>query len=93
VFARQVEGLGRPGDVLVAISTSGRSENVLRAAAKANAKGMVVVALLGPAASPLDDTAEVALHVDGDIAGLVQQGHITIGHALCGWVEQRLVHR
>ena len=93
VFARQVEGLGRPGDVLVAISTSGRSDNVLRAAAaaKARAKGMAVVAFLGPAPSPLDDTAEVALHVDGDIAGLVQQGHITIGHALCGWVEQRLV--
>jgi D-sedoheptulose 7-phosphate isomerase len=84
VFARQVAGLGRPGDVLVAISTSGRSENVLRAA------GMTVVALLGPAASPLDEDAEVALHVDGDVAGLVQQGHITIGHALCGWVERRL---
>jgi D-sedoheptulose 7-phosphate isomerase len=90
VFARQVEGLGRPGDVLVAISTSGRSENVLRAAATARARGMAVVALLGPAASPLDEAAEVALHVDGDVAGLVQQGHITIGHALCGWVEQRL---
>jgi len=77
--------------VLVAISTSGRSENVLRAAAKARAKGMTVIAFLGPAASPLDDAAEVALHVDGDIAGLVQQGHITVGHALCGWVEQRLV--
>ncbi|HJW35028.1 MAG TPA: SIS domain-containing protein [Actinomycetes bacterium] len=89
VFARQVEGLGRPGDVLVAITTSGRSENVLRAAAAASAKGMAVVAFLGPAASPLD-AAEVALHVDGDVAGLVQQGHITIGHALCGWVEQRL---
>ena len=90
VFARQVAGLGRPGDVLVAISTSGRSENVLRAAATARAKGMTVVALLGPAASPLDEDAEVALHVDGDVAGLVQQGHITIGHALCGWVERRL---
>lgn len=90
VFARQVQGLGRPGDVLVAISTSGRSENVLRAAAAAKAGGMAVVAFLGPAASPLDDTADLALHVDGDIAGLVQQGHITIGHALCGWVEQRL---
>jgi D-sedoheptulose 7-phosphate isomerase len=76
--------------VLVAISTSGRSENVLRAAAKARARGMAVVALLGPAASPLDEDAEVALHVDGDVAGLVQQGHITIGHALCGWVEHRL---
>ena len=90
VFARQVQGLGRPGDVLVAISTSGRSENVLRAAAAARAAGMAVVAFLGPAASPLDDTAEVVLHVGGDIAGLVQQGHITIGHALCGWVEAEL---
>jgi D-sedoheptulose 7-phosphate isomerase len=90
VFARQVEGLGRPGDVLVVFSTSGRSENVLRAAAAAKAAGMVVVAFLGPAASPLDGTADLALHVDGDLAGLVQQGHITIGHALCGWVEQRL---
>jgi D-sedoheptulose 7-phosphate isomerase len=93
VFARQVEGLGRPGDVLVAISTSGRSENVLRAAAAARDRGMAVVALLGPAPSPLDDTADLALHVDGDVAGLVQQGHITIGHAICGWVERRLAGR
>jgi D-sedoheptulose 7-phosphate isomerase len=76
--------------VLVAISTSGRSENVLRAAASAKALGMAVVAFLGPSASPLDGTADLALHVDGDVAGLVQQGHITIGHALCGWVEERL---
>jgi D-sedoheptulose 7-phosphate isomerase len=93
VFARQVEGLGRPGDVLVAISTSGRSENVLRAAAAAGRRGLKVVAFLGPAASPLDQTAEVALHVDGQAPGLVQQGHITIGHALCGWVEARLAGR
>ena len=90
VFARQVEGLGRPGDVLVAISTSGRSDNVLRAAASARARGMAVIAFLGPAPSPLDEDADLALHVDGDVAGLVQQGHITIGHALCEWVERRL---
>jgi D-sedoheptulose 7-phosphate isomerase len=90
VFARQVEGLGRRGDVLVAISTSGRSENVLRAAEAARRRGLKVVAFLGPAPSPLDRTADVALHVDGDAPGLVQQGHITIGHALCGWVEARL---
>jgi D-sedoheptulose 7-phosphate isomerase len=65
---------------------------VLRAAAAARAKGMAVVAFLGPAASPLDDTADLALHVDGDVAGLVQQGHITVGHALCGWVEERLAN-
>jgi D-sedoheptulose 7-phosphate isomerase len=90
VFARQVEGLGRPGDVLVAISTSGRSENVLRAAEAASRGALKVVAFLGPAPSPLDRTADVALHVDGAAPGLVQQGHITIGHALCGWVEARL---
>jgi D-sedoheptulose 7-phosphate isomerase len=90
VFARQVEGLGRPGDVLVAISTSGRSENVLRAAEAASRGALKVVAFLGPAPSPLDRTADVALHVDGTAPGLVQQGHITIGHALCGWVEARL---
>ena len=93
VFARQVEGLGRPGDVLVAISTSGRSENVLRAAAAARRLGLKVVAFLGPDPSPLDQTTDVALHVDGDAPGLVQQGHITIGHALCGWVEARLAGR
>jgi D-sedoheptulose 7-phosphate isomerase len=93
VFARQVEGLGRPGDLLVALTTSGRSENVLRAAAAAKANGLAVIAFLGPARSPLDDTADLALHVDGDVAGLVQQGHITIGHALCGWVEHHLAAR
>jgi D-sedoheptulose 7-phosphate isomerase len=93
VFARQVEGIGRPGDVLLAISTSGRSENVLRAADAARRGGLRVVAFLGPHPSPLDQTADVALHVDGDAAGLIQQGHITIGHALCGWVEARLAGR
>jgi len=90
VFARQVQGLGRRGDVLVVITTSGRSENVLRAAATAREAGLVVIAFLGPARSPLDDMADVALHVDGDRPSLVQQGHITIGHALCAWVESRL---
>jgi D-sedoheptulose 7-phosphate isomerase len=90
VFARQVQGLGRHGDVLVAISTSGRSENVLRAAAAAKQAGLAVIALLGPVHSPLDATADVALHVDGELAGLVQQGHITVGHAICMWVEARL---
>ena len=90
VFARQVRALARPGDVLVAISTSGRSENVLRAAEAARALGCRVVALLGPDYSPLDDLAEVALHVEGATPSLVQQGHITIGQALCGWVEARL---
>lgn len=83
VFARQVAALGRDGDVLVCISTSGRSENVVRAARAARERSMTVVALLGPDASPLDDIAETAIHVPGETSGQIQQGHITIGHALC----------
>lgn len=90
VFARQVHALARPGDVLIAITTSGRSENVRRAADAAAAIGCRVIALLGPDRSPLDDVAEVALHCPGSTAGIVQQGHITVGHALFGWVESRL---
>jgi D-sedoheptulose 7-phosphate isomerase len=93
VFARQVQGLGRPGDVLLAITTSGRSENVLRAAGAARDGGLRLVAFLGPSRSPLDEIADVALHVDGSSPNLVQQGHITIGHAMCGWVEAYLAGR
>jgi len=83
VFARQVRALGRPGDALVAISTSGRSANVLRAASAARARGLRVIALVGPDPSELDDLAEVCLHVPGDGPSQVQQGHITVGHFLC----------
>jgi D-sedoheptulose 7-phosphate isomerase len=83
VFARQVDGLGRPGDVLVCISTSGRSENVLRAARAAKARGMSVVAMVGPDASALDDSADATLHLPGETSGQIQQGHITVGHAMC----------
>jgi D-sedoheptulose 7-phosphate isomerase len=90
VFERQVQGLAGPGDVLVAITTGGRSPNVVLAAEAARKLGGHVVALLGPDPSPLDDLAAVALHAPGETPGLVQQGHITIGQALCGWVEARL---
>jgi len=90
VFERQVRAMAGPGDVLVAITTSGRSANVVRAAEAATALGARVVALLGPERSPLDALAEVALHVEGETPGLVQQGHITVGQAMCGWVEATL---
>ena len=87
VFARQVRALGRKGDVLVCLSTSGASASVLHAARDARALGVRVVALVGPAASPLDDTADVALHLPGETSGQIQQGHIAVGHALCALAE------
>jgi D-sedoheptulose 7-phosphate isomerase len=87
VFARQVAALGRPGDVLVCISTSGGSPNVVRAAEAARETGLSVVALVGPAESPLDDLADVALHVPGETSGQIQQGHGIVGHLLCELAE------
>ena len=90
VFARQVRALGREGDALVCLSTSGGSESVVRAARDASALGIGVVALVGPAASPLDDTADVSLHLPGETSGQIQQGHIAVGHALCALAESAL---
>jgi D-sedoheptulose 7-phosphate isomerase len=87
VFARQVGALGRAGDALVCLSTSGGSENVIRAAERAEAIGARVVALVGPGPSPLDDVAEICLHLPGETSGQIQQGHIAVGHALCALAE------
>ena len=87
VFARQLRGLARPGDALVALSTSGRSENVVRAARVAQELGIRVVALTGPADSPLAGEAEVALRAPGSSSAEIQQGHIALGHLICELVE------
>jgi D-sedoheptulose 7-phosphate isomerase len=87
VFVRQIEAIGLPGDVLVALSTSGRSPNVVRAADAARARSIRVIALVGPDLCPLDDLAEVCLHLPGTGSGFVQQGHIAVGHLLCGIAE------
>lgn len=87
VFARQVETLGRPGDVLVAISTSGHSENIVEAARSATAAGMVVIALTGGNGGQLASLVDVALVVPSSNTARIQECHITIGHILCGIVE------
>jgi D-sedoheptulose 7-phosphate isomerase len=87
VFARQVRAVGRSGDALVCLSTGGRSANVVAAARAALETGVRVVALVGPDRSPLDELAEVCLHVPGDSSGQIQQGHITLGHLLCALAE------
>lgn len=88
VFARQVEALGRAGDVLLAISTSGRSANVLRAAERARGRGLVVVALTGPGAGPLGDLAELTIKAPGKDTARIQELHTTVGHLLCDLVER-----
>jgi D-sedoheptulose 7-phosphate isomerase len=87
VFARQVQGLAQPGDVLVGISTSGSSPNVRRAFAAA-AEGVLKVALTGPGGE-LADEADLALRVPFEGTPAIQAAHIAIIHAICGVLEQR----
>ena len=90
VFARNIEGLGRSGDSLVAISTSGNSPNVLAAVQKAQALGLSTVALTGGSGGQLRTTADVAIVIPSDDVQHIQETHITVGHILCQAIEQTL---
>jgi len=90
VFARQVEALARPGDVLIALSTSGESANVLRAAEAGRARGLWVAALTGQSGGALRARADLLLNVPSQDAQRIQEAHITIGHILCALVEQQI---
>src|SRR5687768_7096227 len=83
VFARQVLGLAQPGDVLVAISTSGKSKNVLRAAEQAREVGCKTIALTGATAEPLASLCDIVVAVPSNRTSRVQEAHITIGHLWC----------
>jgi len=89
-FRRQVEAMVRPGDVLVAISTSGGSANVLAAAQAARERGAVVVGLLGRGGGAVAPLCDEALVVPSDATERIQEAHITLIHLLCELVERDL---
>jgi len=90
VFARQVLAHGEAGAVLVAISTSGDSPNVLRAVEAAREKGMTVVGLAGGSGGALAGACDVAILVPSSATPTIQEGHILVGHVICGLVEEAL---
>lgn len=93
LFERQVRGLGRQGDVLIAISTSGRSANILRAIKAARELGLVTVGLTGKSGGEMAALCDLCLRAPSDSTPLIQQIHITAGHVICGLVEERLFPR
>jgi D-sedoheptulose 7-phosphate isomerase len=90
VFARQVDALARPGDLLVLHSTSGESPNVVRAAQAARARGVGVVAFLGRSGGPLRDLADLALVIPSEDTARIQELHLALEHVICEWLETRL---
>ena len=93
LFERQVLGLGNPGDVLLVISTSGRSPNILRAIEAARQRDLVVIGFTGKSGGEMAAHCDLCLRVPSDLTPLIQQLHITIGHIICGLVEERLFPR
>jgi D-sedoheptulose 7-phosphate isomerase len=90
IFARQVEALGRKGDVAIGISTSGNSANVLAGLRAARAAGIVTVGLSGRDGGAMHDVCDVLLIVPSQTTARIQEMHITLGQMLCGALEQRL---
>ena len=90
VFARQVEALAEPGDLLVLHSTSGESPNVIRAAQSARARGVAVVAFLGKGGGHLKELADATLIIPASDTARIQELHLAIEHVICDLVEDRL---
>lgn len=90
VFAQQVWGYGRPGDVLLAISTSGRSQNVYYAIVAAKARGMEVIGLTGAGAGTMDKLCDICIQAPSAVTYEVQEYHLPIYHALCRYVEAEM---
>ena len=88
VFARQVEGLGQPGDVLLALSTSGRSPNILAALRKARERGLVTVGFTGTRGGNLRALCDHLLVAPSDDTPVIQQIHLAVAHGICDEVEQ-----
>jgi D-sedoheptulose 7-phosphate isomerase len=93
LFERQILGLGCAGDVFIAISTSGRSPNILRAIGAARQKRLTVVGFTGRTGGEMASRCDVCLHAPSDSTPLVQQIHIMAGHIICGLVEEDLFPR
>ena len=90
IFSRQIEGLGKAGDVLVGISTSGNSQNVINAIKVAKAKGLKTIALLGKDGGKLKDLADLSIVVPAETADRIQEMHIKLIHTVIETVEREL---
>lgn len=90
VFSRQVVALGKTGDCLIAISTSGNSKNVINAVRKANVLGIKTIGLLGNGGGELSKICSSNIIVNSSVTARIQEAHIFIGHTICGAVEFEL---
>ena len=90
IFSRQIEALGRPGDLLVAISTSGKSVNVLKAVETARGRSMSTIGFTGAASCALSDMTDICVKVSSEETSHIQEALLVAGHAICDALEKSL---
>jgi len=90
VFSRQLEGLGVKGDVLIAISTSGKSKSILEAIKKAKEMNIKIISLTGENISEMNKNSDICINTPSNQTNHIQEMHITIGQLICGLVEEKL---
>jgi D-sedoheptulose 7-phosphate isomerase len=93
IFSRQVEALGRPGDVLFALSTSGRSPNILAALRAARAGQIATIGFTGATGGDMPALCDICLRVPSEATPFIQEGHEVLGHAICAMVEAAMFPR
>jgi len=92
IFSRQLDGLGNAGDVLIAISTSGNSENIVQAVARAKAMDMAVIILTGQSGGKLREKGDVIIRIPSDDTQRIQEGHLLAEHIMCEVVENAILN-
>ncbi len=90
LFSRQIQAHGRQGDVFMGYSTSGKSPNILRAFEEARARGVVCIGLTGNRGGPMRELCDLLLEVPSADTPKIQEGHLVLGHVICGLVEAKL---
>mgnify|MGYP001626405739 FL=1 len=88
IFSRQIEAFGNAGDVLIGISTSGNSKNVLKAFEVAKQRSIMTIALTGQSGGKMKDMVDVLINVPSNLTPRIQESHITIGHIMCEIIEE-----
>ena len=91
IFSRQIQGLGKAGDVLIGISTSGNSGNIIAAIKQAKFKGLKTILFTGRTGGKMADLADVTIFVPSENTQRIQESHIMIGQILCGIIEKKMI--
>jgi D-sedoheptulose 7-phosphate isomerase len=88
IYSRLIKGIGKPGDVLVGLSTSGNSKNIVNAFETAHDKGMITIGFTGSTGGKLKNLSDYLINIPSDDTPRIQESHITVGHIICQFVEE-----